>query len=44
MFTVFASRNNEETLAHSYLLLSRPDSTMVISIPFYSISLRTFFY
>lgn len=30
MFTVFASRNNEETLMHTYLLLSRPDSTMVL--------------
>lgn len=29
MFTVFASRNNEDPLMHSYLLLSRSDSTMV---------------
>ncbi len=29
MFTVFASRNNEDAIMHTYLLLSRADSTMV---------------
>ena len=29
MFTVFAARSNEDLLMHSYLLLSRSDSTMV---------------
>ena len=29
MFTVFASRSNEDTTMHTYLLLSRSDSTMV---------------
>ena len=30
MFTVFGSRNVEDAFMHSYLLLSRFDSTMVI--------------
>nr|CAG4648139.1 EOG090X0AVX [Moina brachiata]SVE93186.1 EOG090X0AVX [Moina brachiata] len=30
MFTVFASHGNEENLMHSYLLLSRSDSTMIL--------------